>query len=832
VAVTLVPVIGLHAARADLDVNAVAGVVKIDGSPAPAGTSIRILDTSNGQSVTTSVDSSNVPPFQRGEGRYDTGDVPAFSTGDRVVVSVSEGTVYGDSSKTLSAGTTTVNLNANRDNPPSMSRVPDQEGYEDEPWELDLDPYISDPDTGKPGLTVIVYSDHVDVEGHTLVFQYPEGVTEDTVVVYVKDAHSTSSGQIAVSITPVNDPPSLAEIPELEVTEDSTVSIDLAPYVTDPDHDVEELTWTVLSPGCLSADFEGSRLDVHAGEGQFGQNPVSISVMDPGGLCDNGTVAVNVQANTSAMTAYYEAQIRELNLQIAELTDENSYLTDQVSQLESQVADLEQSNLELEGLIEDAQNEASLLQAQLNELEGSAETIELLESERSDLEEELASLQGSINSTIEGYESTINELNGAKAKAEALVIQLQDQVSTLEVELAEAESNRSLQGETVANLSVQNSELQARISEREGQIASLEATVDDLEMQIAELEGEKEEVLVQVEQLRSNLESAEDENADLQERIEQLSTTAPARLVEGNRSSNTTQEDQGLLRSLVAKGAHFASDSYSVVSAGMNNGLVILMMAVVVISSAVAIAARTSWLNLSMGGGSGSAQDYWRNIKTKTMNKERAGTSPPAVKAERPKEPKKELPETRPAPKSESKKSAFFLTRKPGINTRRSHVAPAAEERAARPEAERPRKTAEPGERPEARESRIEIKRSVPRERREVKLPRTEARPSATRSHVEERSEAGERRTFVTPRTEERHEVKTRTRSHVQPPAAEREKVERPAVRPEKEPAKESPLDLSGLSETDRQYVESLIEFGYEEEAREEVAKRLAQGKR
>ena len=135
----------LPVARADLDVNTVVGRVTLDGEPAAEGTMVTVHDIATGHRQTTPVDGPMIPFFLKGEGRYDTGDVPAFNTGDEVVVTI--GGAQGSSRAYPKAGTTTVNLVAISTSPPRISAIPEQRGLEDVPWTLDLAPYVRDQDT-------------------------------------------------------------------------------------------------------------------------------------------------------------------------------------------------------------------------------------------------------------------------------------------------------------------------------------------------------------------------------------------------------------------------------------------------------------------------------------------------------------------------------------------------------------------------------------------------------------------------------------------------------------------------------------------------------------
>ncbi len=110
-AVLLCTVCALFAADAvyaDFDVNAVAGNVTVDANPAPSGMVINITDLSRQEWVTVLIDGPDVPPFLRGQGRFDTGDVPIFDTGDEVMVN-SPG-LAGSARVILAGGTTFVCL--------------------------------------------------------------------------------------------------------------------------------------------------------------------------------------------------------------------------------------------------------------------------------------------------------------------------------------------------------------------------------------------------------------------------------------------------------------------------------------------------------------------------------------------------------------------------------------------------------------------------------------------------------------------------------------------------------------------------------------------------
>ena len=337
----------LPSVLADLDVNAVAGVATIGGSPAPGGTVIRIRDTTTGHTASSTVDGPNIPPFQRGQGRFDTGDVPQFNTGDIVVVSFGAYDITGQVQKTLAAGTTTVSLSGSRNQAPSIGAIPPQSGVEDVSWQLDLDPYLFDPDTPKSALEIQVNNPRVTVDGRVLTFLYPEGITQETVLVYVKDGVTTITGTIQVTVTPVNDPPVLGPIEGISIMEGSNFTLNLTPLVNDPDNSPEELTWEVTEGTIVTALVEGAQLCISSASSQIGFDTLLLSVRDPTGLSDSANLSVEVGANLTALMEHYQTVIDGLNAQLCILQEENSALSSSVDSLTSQIGSLEQEKADL-----------------------------------------------------------------------------------------------------------------------------------------------------------------------------------------------------------------------------------------------------------------------------------------------------------------------------------------------------------------------------------------------------------------------------------------------------------------------------------------------------
>ena len=732
-----------------------------------------------------------------------------------MIVTVQDSSVFGQASAVLQAGTTTVNLNANRNQPPSIGPIPEQFGVEDEPWELNLDPHLSDPDTPVTSLKVIVYNDHVSVAGHVLTFLYPEGVVEDTVVVYVQDASSTVTRQVEVSVTPVNDPPLLSEIPTIAVMEGSSTCIDLSPYVEDPDDPVGDLAWQVTGGEFVNAWMEGASLLVSAPQSQVGMDTLSLVVSDPGGLSDNKTLDVDVGANLTALTKFFHDQIDQLNSQIALLEEENSNLTAEVACLLEGISELEDDNVVLESLLEGAILNVSQLLGQLSGLEVQgmldAETIANLEAERLNLSSQVSSLEQSLEATIASYDDVISDLNSTRLALEAQILFLRGRIDEINATLSGMESNASLQGMLIANLTAERARLESLIGGKEQDILDLEDLAKDLEGQILKIEEEKALARAAVDEIERSLEELRQRNSDLLSQIGELTVRTPAQFVGPNTTSNLSSIDQpGLIESLVARAAHLARDSTTLVSKGMRSTTGMLIIAVIAIVSAVTIAARTSWVQMGSRAGSRSkARDYWQNIQNRTMKGGSAGIQ--GVTPARPAVGKDSSTRSKPSGKRPGVRAKERDEVQSGQKTKKSVVIRS-------PGHARPRRMTFVSSKP------VSIKQFSPGPDTQKKAPPSPLEPVAPKPGVTDRAASK-------PISSEPAVSVPISPKPVTIPKATPQTVDRP--RSEGKP-RDSDVDKKlkdgspGLSKVDKEYIQSLIELGFTKEAEEELRKRTS----
>ena len=173
--------------------------------------------------------------------------------------------------------------------PPTVAFVPDQDLVEDIGLVLDMAPFISDVDTPVDEMSIVSGSPYVEVDGSDVSLLYPEGVTADTVYLTVSDGEFVIDVVFNVTVSPVNDRPSIEDLPPVDVKEDETVSMDIGPYLSDIDTPVEDLTLEVISPYIT---VEGHVLVLTYPEGIF-EDELTVVVSD-GELSDDTTLRVTV----------------------------------------------------------------------------------------------------------------------------------------------------------------------------------------------------------------------------------------------------------------------------------------------------------------------------------------------------------------------------------------------------------------------------------------------------------------------------------------------------------------------------------------------------------
>lgn len=118
---------------------------------------------------------------------------------------------------------------------------------EDVNYVLNMTPYASDIDNDVSTLTYTTNSTFASINGSLITFNYPEGITSQSVNITVHDAPGlTASAIVAVTIIPVNDAPHLANFDTL-LTCDATVAKSILVNPTDEETPTANLTISVSS---------------------------------------------------------------------------------------------------------------------------------------------------------------------------------------------------------------------------------------------------------------------------------------------------------------------------------------------------------------------------------------------------------------------------------------------------------------------------------------------------------------------------------------------------------------------------------------------------------
>ncbi|MBI2138265.1 hypothetical protein HYU13_01635, partial [Candidatus Woesearchaeota archaeon] len=177
------------------------------------------------------------------------------------------GTVDGRTKDQISGVETFVIQNS----PPSIILLPDFTFEEDSGFQnniLDLSGFVSDPDVENSTLFISIISESnlsaVDcsIDGNRFVDCVVQTNQSGTsgITVQASDGSLTASDTFSVTITPVNDAPTLGGIPDASIAEDapSTAILNLSGFANDIDNASNELSFSVLSQtnnpvvGCTS----------------------------------------------------------------------------------------------------------------------------------------------------------------------------------------------------------------------------------------------------------------------------------------------------------------------------------------------------------------------------------------------------------------------------------------------------------------------------------------------------------------------------------------------------------------------------------------------------
>jgi hypothetical protein len=170
---------------------------------------------------------------------------------------------------------------------------------EDTPKDITLT--ASDPDSDPLTYYMVTGSSHGSLSGSPPNVTYTpdsnyNGADSFTFKAYDGQAYSNIA-TVSITVTPVNDPPVVSDIPNVTFPEDgSDSSIDLDNYVSDVDNTDAEMTWTFTGNVniVVSVNSVSHVVTFTVPPNWFGQETITFRATDPGGLWDENATTVTV----------------------------------------------------------------------------------------------------------------------------------------------------------------------------------------------------------------------------------------------------------------------------------------------------------------------------------------------------------------------------------------------------------------------------------------------------------------------------------------------------------------------------------------------------------
>jgi hypothetical protein len=168
----------------------------------------------------------------------------------------------------------------------------------------------SDPDSDPLTYFIVTGPSHGSLSGSPPSVTYTpslnyNGADNFTFKAYDGKAYSNIA-TVSITVTPVNDPPVVSDIPNVTFPEDgSDSSIDLDNYVSDVDNTDAEMTWTFTGNVNIIVSINPTThvVTFTAPANWFGQETITFRATDPGGLWDEDATIVTVTSVNYPPTA-------------------------------------------------------------------------------------------------------------------------------------------------------------------------------------------------------------------------------------------------------------------------------------------------------------------------------------------------------------------------------------------------------------------------------------------------------------------------------------------------------------------------------------------------
>ncbi len=181
-------------------------------------------------------------------------------------------------------------------NAPFIKQIPDQIVTEDKTAVVDLSAYVNDVDNANSQLSIQTDSPYIGVNGMNLTMDFSLGNLGTVKVnLTVSDLRLSSYGSFNVTVTPVNDAPTIKKIPDRTMEEDSPISFTLVPYGRDEEDASNALKWTATGGPLVTATVASDgTLTLTPKADQSGTDTISLVSTDTGGLTATTTFKVVV----------------------------------------------------------------------------------------------------------------------------------------------------------------------------------------------------------------------------------------------------------------------------------------------------------------------------------------------------------------------------------------------------------------------------------------------------------------------------------------------------------------------------------------------------------
>lgn len=144
-----------------------------------------------------------------------------------------------------------VNVTVQPVNDPPTCDIPrEYTATEDVPMTVSFGPHVRDVDTPFDQLRLRTRDPYASIDGLDLTVLFPEGVREHFLTVEVSDGQAGVLVLLHFTVTPVDDPPTVAGLEEFTAVEDRPTPLDLTRFLRDEDTPIDALTVEVRDPNC------------------------------------------------------------------------------------------------------------------------------------------------------------------------------------------------------------------------------------------------------------------------------------------------------------------------------------------------------------------------------------------------------------------------------------------------------------------------------------------------------------------------------------------------------------------------------------------------------